>query len=111
MSAIFCCPDIKPYRPRWLDHEPKFTAFLRWANHLTTPPATENDFSVVSNAPYAVQLVRQVNYGPQEAIRYFVPAQNGSIFVETTEIDLVNANFEKLNSYLIPIVLVVKPLH
>ncbi|KAH7205372.1 uncharacterized protein BKA55DRAFT_530727 [Fusarium redolens] len=99
MSAIFCCPDIKPYRPRWLDHEPKFTAFLRWANHLTTPPATENDFSVVSNAPYAVQLVRQVNYGPQEAIRYFVPAQNGSIFVETTEIDLVNANFEKLNSY------------
>ncbi|KAM5527050.1 MFS multidrug transporter [Fusarium oxysporum f. sp. phaseoli] len=99
MSAIFCCPDIKPYRPRWLDHEPKFTAFLRWTNHLTTPLATEDDFSVVNNAPYAVQLVRQVNYGPQEVIRYFVPAENDSIFMETTETDLLNANFEKLNSY------------
>ena len=53
--------------------------------------------------PYAVQFVRQVNFGAIEAKRYFIPrkeesgAQTG--FVEVTEQDLIAANFQKLNSY------------
>ena len=59
------------------------------------------DGSLVSTAPYAVQLVKQINYGPQESIRYFVPASNGSDFAEAEEDDLLTSNFEKMNSYLI----------
>lgn len=100
MSAtIFCCSSISPYRPRRLDHEAKFTAFTRWA-HLQKPSAVLDDgsASIIDSAPYAVQLVRQINYGPQESIRYFVPAGDGSNFLEAAEDDLVKSNFEKLNS-------------
>ncbi|KAK4206094.1 hypothetical protein QBC37DRAFT_381425 [Rhypophila decipiens] len=44
-----------------------------------------------------IQVVKQVNYGPQEWIRYFVP--NDSEFMEATEDALLKANFEKVNSY------------
>ena len=40
---------------------------------------------------YAVQLVRQVNFGPLESKRYFVPADAQSE-------ELIQANFQKLNS-------------
>ena len=100
MSVLFCCSSISPYHPRQLDHEAKFTTFMRWANLQTTSPVPVDD-SLMTSAPYAVQLVRQVNYGPVELIRYFVPASNGSHFAEATEDDLVESGFEKLNSYLI----------
>ena len=99
MSAIFCCSTISPYRPRQLDHESKFKIFLRWAG-LQTTSLIPIDGSLVSSAPYAIQLVRQINYGPQESIRYFVPASNGSDFAEAIEDDLLTSNFDKLNSYI-----------
>ncbi|KAK4868510.1 hypothetical protein LT330_006712 [Penicillium expansum] len=53
--------------------------------------------------PYAVQFVRQVNFGAIEAKRYFIPhpEANGdrAEFVEITEQDLIAGNFQKLNSY------------
>jgi hypothetical protein len=70
---------------------------MRWAK---SSPAVIGDSTLINNAPYAVQLVRQVNHGPQESIRYFIPAINGTDFTETTEDSLVESNFEKLNSYL-----------
>ena len=97
MAAVFCCSSISPYRPRQLDHEAKFRTFTRWAG-LQTTSMVPADGSLVSTAPYAVQLVRQINYGPQESIRYFVPASNSSDFAETEEDDLLTSNFEKLNS-------------
>ena len=101
MSAIFCCSSISPYRPRLLDHEAKSKAFMRWASlHKSSLSVDDESALTVNSAPYAVQLVRQVNYGPQESIRYFVPAKNDSDFTETTEDILVESNFEKLNSYL-----------
>ena len=100
MSALFCCSSISPYRPRQLDHEAKFTTFMCWAGLQTTSPVPVDDL-LMSSAPYAVQLVRQINYGPVELIRYFVPASSGSDFAEATEDDLVESDFEKLNSYLI----------
>jgi hypothetical protein len=105
MSAtIFCCSSASPYRPRPLDHEAKFTAFTRWALLQKASYMINDDTSsIVDNAPYAVQLVRQINYGPQESIRYFVPASDGSNFAETTENDLVKSNFKKLNSYLLTV--------
>lgn len=74
---------------------------MRWAGLQTTSPVPVDGSSPVSSAPYAIQLVRQINYGPQESIRYFVPASDGSYFTEATEDDLLKLNFEKLNSYLI----------
>ena len=73
---------------------------MRWAEPQTTS-LIPVDGSLVSSAPYAIQLMKQINYGPQESIKYFVPASNGSDFAETTKNDLLKSNFEKLNSYLI----------
>ncbi|ORY58765.1 uncharacterized protein BCR38DRAFT_460639 [Pseudomassariella vexata] len=97
MAPIFCCSSLKPYLPKRLDHEHKFNQFMQWANLPSMHPGDGS--SLVSSAPYAVQLVRQINYGPQESIRFFVPASNGPDFLEATESDLLKANFEKLNSY------------
>ena len=99
-TTIFCCSSVSPYRPRRLDHETKFTAFTRWALvQKSYPPVDNGSTSTLNGALYAVQLVRQINYGPQESIRYFVPASDGSNFAEATEDDLIKSNFEKLNSY------------
>ena len=100
MSAIFCCSSISPYRPRQLDHEANLRSFVHWAS-LQTTALVPVDGSLVSSAPYAIQLVKQVNYGPQESTRYFFPASNGSDFAESTEDDLLDANFGKVNSYVI----------
>ncbi|KFY20893.1 hypothetical protein V491_03340 [Pseudogymnoascus sp. VKM F-3775] len=49
---------------------------------------------------YALQVVRQVNYGPLESKRYFVSGDGGrgAIFNKITEGDLIETNFEKLNA-------------
>ncbi|BCR96437.1 uncharacterized protein AKAW2_21377S [Aspergillus luchuensis] len=98
MSSIFCCPSINPYRPRKLDHEDKFEAFMQWTK-LESSPTLDLASVGADTVPYAVQLVKQVNFGPQESIRYFAPAGTGSQFVEVAEGDLIDWNFEKLNSY------------
>jgi hypothetical protein len=98
MSEIFCCSSISPYRPRVLGHEDIFLAFLQWAQSHNL--AVDDSSTVIDTAPYAVQLVKQVNYGPQESIRYFVPAISGSHFIEVDEDSLIKSNFEKLNSYI-----------
>uniref|UniRef100_A0A8H7NHJ0 Uncharacterized protein n=2 Tax=Bionectria ochroleuca TaxID=29856 RepID=A0A8H7NHJ0_BIOOC len=99
MSAlIFCCTSTKPRNPRKLDHEPKFEAFIQWARSQTTSTLTNAEVLTI-DTPYAVQLVRQINYGPQESIRYFIPLKDGSRFVETREDSLLKWNFEKLNSF------------
>ncbi|KAM7191214.1 hypothetical protein V8F20_009392 [Naviculisporaceae sp. PSN 640] len=93
MSAMFCCSSITPFRPRYLDHEAKFSAFIKWAGK---EPAPDSDSSLVPSAPYAIQVVKQVNYGPQESIRCFVPCHSN--FKEATEDALVEANLKKVNS-------------
>jgi len=104
MSSIFCCNSIKPYRPARLLHEDKFTAFAAWAEFPkeSSPSTTDGDKKidlVALKPPYAIQLVRQVNYGPLESKRYFIPQEDGDDrFVEVTEDDLIQANFKKLNS-------------
>jgi hypothetical protein len=50
-----------------------------------------------------VQFVQQVNYGPVEAKRYFIPvpdsrAGDQSEFLEVTEQDLIIGNSQKLNA-------------
>ena len=48
--------------------------------------------------PFVVQLVRQVNYSPLESTRYFIPVEGKDELIEVVEDDLVQANFQKLNS-------------
>jgi hypothetical protein len=71
---------------------------MQWAQVQTNSLVLEDNSSLTSNASYAIQLVRQVNYGPQESIRYFFPANNS--FCEASKDDLLKLNFEKVNSYL-----------
>lgn len=97
-TTIFCCSSVSPYRPQPLDHEAKFTAFTRWALLQKVSHLSDDSSPIVDNARYVVQLVRQINYGPQESVRYFAPASDGTNFVEATENDLIKSNFEKLNS-------------
>lgn len=105
MAAIFCCPlGPKPYRPQFISHEAKFQAFLRWmpaAQEAPTSGTTEGKRILSDDSSaYAVQVVQQVNYGPLESKRYFVSGDGESRtnFYEIMEGDLIEANFEKLNS-------------
>ena len=103
-------PDRRQALPKRLLHEAKFSSFMTWGNFpkASTIATTggENDKESLSLAetkpPYAVQLVRQVNYGPLESKRYFIPVEGkNEAFVEVSEEDLVKANFQKLNSYVV----------
>ncbi|KAH6839463.1 hypothetical protein B0I37DRAFT_449387 [Chaetomium sp. MPI-CAGE-AT-0009] len=106
MSPLFCCGSLQPYRAIHLDHEDKFRAFMAWAEFPTdSSPSTDDgaekiDLNELTPA-YAIQLVRQVNYGPIESKRYFIPVWKGRAneFLEVVEDDLLQANFLKLNTY------------
>lgn len=110
MSSIFCCSSPSPYRPASLMHEAKFSPFIAWAKRSESSPSSISA-SFFQNPdhlpPYAVQFVRQVNFGAIEAKRYFIPnpgtSEGGSEFVEITEQDLITGNFQKLNSYVEPV--------
>jgi len=105
MLSIFCCSNLQPFRPTRTDHEAKFTSFFGWAKFPTaavvnpTAGAEKSESLQDSNWPYAIQLVKQVNYGPLESKRYFVPLDDDAEFKEITERDLIEANFAKVNSY------------
>ncbi|EPE36671.1 hypothetical protein GLAREA_08834 [Glarea lozoyensis ATCC 20868] len=101
MAPIFCCTQISPFRPTRTDHDAKFQTLLTWAKEADT--TTEPDADVLdlleNQSAFVIQIVRQVNYGPLEFKRYFTPSKDGSGFVELTEKALIDANFQKLNSY------------
>ncbi|KAJ4169621.1 hypothetical protein NW754_005773 [Fusarium falciforme] len=82
MTSCFCCDAIRPYRPQHLDHEAKFTRFMAWVHkeESESAPVTGAESTNLNDIhpSFAVQLVRQVNFGPLESKR---------------------ANFQKLNAY------------
>jgi hypothetical protein len=104
MDSIFCCSSFEPFKPRIIDNEAKFKAFLSW-----TPTFEATSVGTVFNGPrdlplnegscFVIQVVRQVNYGPLESKRYFAKAAGVDVpFKEVTEQDLINTNYEKVNS-------------
>ncbi|KAG8980730.1 hypothetical protein FRB94_005899 [Tulasnella sp. JGI-2019a] len=104
-GEIFCCSSATPYRSIRTDHDPKFTAFLTATTQSSIDAlqdnATASDVQL-SDKAFAVQVVRQINFGPVEWKRYFAPNQGqGDVggFQEVTEKALVDANFSKLNSF------------
>ncbi|KAJ5793723.1 hypothetical protein N7457_000322 [Penicillium paradoxum] len=104
MFSIFCCSSPYPYRPTHLAHEAKFDPFIAWAKRSESSLSSKSAsfFRDPDNLPaYAVQFVRQVNFGAIEAKRYFIPSPGGSGlgFIEINEQDLIIGNFQKLNSY------------
>ncbi|KAK4068683.1 hypothetical protein Purlil1_13730 [Purpureocillium lilacinum] len=99
-STIFCCGQITPYRPQHLSHESKFTSFLAWAAFPRKSSVGNVPVSGDIAAPFAIQLVRQVNFGPLESKRYFIPCTDAvAVFDEVNEDALIQANFQKLNTY------------
>ena len=87
-----------------MNHESKFKAFMEWAafprqSSVEDRVGDEDVFSL--NEPlYAVQLVRQVNYGALGSKRYFIVAkEKDEPFLEVSEMELIEANFQKLNSW------------
>lgn len=106
MSSIFCCPSITPYREARLMHETKFQRFMTWSANSQSSPVTDSEsyFRDPNNVPeFAIQCVQQVNYGPVEAKRYFIPdpasfTSREGRFLEVSEKDLIFGNFQKLNT-------------
>jgi hypothetical protein len=104
MLSIFCCSNLQLFRPTRTDHEAKFTSFFGWAKFpaiaaAVNPAAQRKSESLQDSSwPYAIQLVKQVNYGPLESKRYFVPVDDDAEFKEITERHLIEANFAKVNS-------------
>jgi hypothetical protein len=108
MSTLFCCGNANPYRPQTLQHEAKFLKFLAWAKFpKSASKNTEDDGTtavdlIKLNVPFVMQLVRQVNYGPLESKRYFASVEGqDEEFIEVDENDLIQANFQKLNSWVL----------
>lgn len=104
MSSLFCCSSINGYRPQILQHQDKFNTFMRWAGFpRSSSPKSHGEGTDLDalGTTYVVQLVRQVNYGPLESKRYFAFVKDSGEFVEVVEGDLVNANFQKLNSFVL----------
>jgi hypothetical protein len=99
MSSLFCCSNTQGYKNKGLTHDAYFTPFLNWAKY---PRESNVDTtSSVDDPAYAIQLVKQVNYGPLESKRYFIINTEGNgenEFVEVTENWLIEANFQKLNA-------------
>jgi hypothetical protein len=91
-----------------LNHESKFQEFVEWAG-LTAATSCESykDNTLLLSElyyPYAIQLVRQVNFGSIESSRYFVATKvkdGKEPFVEVTEEHLIHDNYEKLNSWVV----------
>ncbi|KAM0243090.1 hypothetical protein ACHAP5_006971 [Fusarium lateritium] len=100
MSSLFCCSSVEPYRSQYLSHQSKFNNFMAWAS-FPTESSPEGDVNMSNIVPsFAVQLVRQVNFGPLESKRYFIPSNSiEGGFLEITEADLIQANFQKVNTY------------
>ncbi|KAI4953506.1 hypothetical protein J4E91_002353 [Alternaria rosae] len=99
MSSIFCCSNIQGYRNRILSHEPKFKTFMAWATYPKESDIVSSDAAPsATDITFAVQFVKQTNYGPLDSKRYFVTGSDGT-FVEVTEQWLIDANFEKLNTF------------
>ncbi|KAI4957781.1 hypothetical protein J4E86_004920 [Alternaria arbusti] len=96
MLSIFCCSDIQGYRNRYLSHESKFETFMDWGNY---PKASDTGTAPsATNFTFAVQVVKQTNYGPLDSKRYFVTGSDGT-FAEVTEQWLIDADFEKVNTF------------
>ncbi|KAH9878915.1 hypothetical protein J1614_002350 [Plenodomus biglobosus] len=97
MSSIFCCGNTQGYKNRILSHEQKFKNFMSWA---AFPKDSSIDTPEIPSSPtFAVQVVKQTNYGPLDSKRYFVSTDGEKIFVEVNEQWLIDANFEKLNTF------------
>jgi hypothetical protein len=96
MSSIFCCSNLRGYKNKTLSHESRFSAFKSWASFPKESSITASDI-LPADVTYAIQLVRQVNFGPIETKRYFVKLESDD-FAEVDEKWLIDANFEKLNS-------------
>ncbi|KAF2635340.1 hypothetical protein P280DRAFT_536420 [Massarina eburnea CBS 473.64] len=100
MSAIFCCSGTQGYKNKTISEESKFREFITWVAFPKESKIQTEDLP--STATLAIQVVKQVNYGPLENKRYFIHNSNGSgetAFVEVAEQWLINANFQKLNAY------------
>jgi hypothetical protein len=92
MSSIFCCANTQPYKNRTLSHEFKFRSFKAWASYPKESNITE-DLLSATDATFAVQVVKQTNFGPLDSKRYFVTIGD-DVFVEVTEQWLIDANFQ-----------------
>ena len=90
--SLFCCSDFKPYKNIRTDYEAHFDAFLSWA--------TGSGRQAAANVPadgFVVQFVKQRNYGPLEAKKYFKRTSSG--FESTDEDFVISNNLFKKNTF------------
>lgn len=71
-----------------------------WSDFILDDSAV-NESPSLDGSEYVVQLIRQQNFGPLESKRYFASGSSFGEFMEISEKDIVEANFEKLNSWVL----------
>jgi len=104
MSSVFCCSRAQSYKNKNLSEESKFRAFLAWAEYPKESEIYSTSKATVTTTTYAIQIVKQVNFGPLESKRYYMfngAEGDGDAFVEVTEQWLIDANFQKLNAFVL----------
>ncbi|KAJ5836953.1 hypothetical protein N7447_002979 [Penicillium robsamsonii] len=94
MSNLFCCTTIQPTNHPNPEHEQTFTDFTKWALTIIGNLTGSAD---PAEASVCIQLVRQINSGPIESIRYFVGSDKHGNFEEVAEDGSPDANFVKMN--------------
>ncbi|RDI86363.1 hypothetical protein Vi05172_g3445 [Venturia inaequalis] len=72
---------------------------MKWASYPTETTIQSDKKPTDLNNPFVIQLVRQINFGAIESKRYFLIDETNDTFLEVTEADLIEANYEKLNAY------------
>jgi hypothetical protein len=96
MSSVFCCFNTQPYKNSTLSHEYNSQTFTSWASYPTESGITD-DLPSAGDVTFAVQVVKQTNFGPLDSKRYFATTDDDA-FIEVTEQWLIDANFQKLNT-------------
>ncbi|KAI5866332.1 hypothetical protein GGS23DRAFT_594460 [Durotheca rogersii] len=101
--AVICCDALVPYQPKPTDQESRFTLFMDWARFpRESSIAADSDAFFISSRPdFVVQVARGAQHaGPPQSDRFFARAEGkGKPFVEVTEKDLAEANYQKINAF------------
>lgn len=71
---------------------------MKWASFPTESTIQTDKKPADLNNPFVIQVVRQINFGAIESKRYFIVDESNDTFLEITEADLIEANYEKLNA-------------
>ncbi|KAI0789185.1 hypothetical protein C8Q75DRAFT_766887 [Abortiporus biennis] len=70
MSTLFCCTAREQYKPRTVVHELTLNSFVGWSKFPKQSICESDELN--QNVDYVIELLRQIDFGPEESRRYFL---------------------------------------